>query len=167
MALAIERVTEKLKEKFGEDILDVTLNYDFMTYTLKRERIVEVIRFLYDDEELRFQFLTTMCGMHFPDAKEQLGMVYQLHNMYDNVRIRLKIFFPIDDAKVPTITNIFSTANWMEREAYDFFGIKFTGHPNMKRILNIDEMDYFPLRKEYAIEDATRTDKDDTMFGRV
>ena len=167
MALTIERVTEKLKEKFGEDLLEVTLNYDFMTYTLKRERIVEAIQFLYNDEELKFQFLTTMCGMHFPNAKEQLGMVYQLHNMIDNLRIRLKIFFPIADANVPTITHIFSTANWMEREAYDFFGIKFTGHPNMKRILNIEEMDYFPLRKEYAIEDATRTDKDDTMFGRV
>jgi len=166
MALTIERVTEKLKEKFGDDILDITLNYDFMTYTLKRERIVDVVRFLYDDEELKFQFLTTMCGMHFPDAKEQLGMVYQLHNMIDNVRVRLKIFFPLEDPNVLTLTGIFSTANWMEREAYDFFGIKFTGHPNMKRILNIDEMDYFPMRKEYAVEDATRTDKDDTMFGR-
>ncbi len=166
MALTTDRVTEKLKEKFGDDIIDITLNYDFMTYTLKRERIIEVIRFLYDDEELKFQFLTTMCGMHFPDAKEQLGMVYQLHNMYENVRIRLKIFFPIEDANVPTLTGIFSTANWMERETYDFFGIIFTGHPNMKRILNIDDMDYFPMRKEYAIEDATRTDKDDTMFGR-
>jgi|ERR1035441_4974120 NADH-quinone oxidoreductase subunit C len=166
MALTIERVTEKLKEQFGEDILDITLNYDFMTYTLKRERIIDVISFLYNDEELRFQFLTTMCGMHFPNAKEQLGMVYQLHNMIDNVRIRLKIFFPIEDPNVPTLTNLFLTANWMEREAYDFFGINFTGHPNMKRILNIDEMDYFPMRKEYAIEDGTRTDKDDTMFGR-
>ena len=166
MALTIESVTEKLKEQFGEDILEVTLNYDFMTYTLKRERIIDVISFLYNDEELRFQFLTTMCGMHFPNAKEQLGMVYQLHNMIDNVRIRLKIFFPIEDPNVPTLTNLFLTANWMEREAYDFFGINFTGHPNMKRILNIDEMDYFPMRKEYAIEDGTRTDKDDTMFGR-
>jgi NADH-quinone oxidoreductase subunit C len=86
--------------------------------------------------------------------------------MIDNVRIRLKIFFPIEDPNVPTLTNLFLTANWMEREAYDFFGINFTGHPNMKRILNIDEMDYFPMRKEYAIEDGTRTDKDDTMFGR-
>jgi NADH-quinone oxidoreductase subunit C len=166
MSLTIERVTEKLKEQFGEDILDITLNYDFMTYSLKRERIIDIISFLYNDEELRFQFLTTMCGMHFPNAKEQLGMVYQLHNMIDNVRIRLKIFFPIEDPNVPTLTNLFLTANWMEREAYDFFGINFTGHPNMKRILNIDEMDYFPMRKEYAIEDDTRTDKDDTMFGR-
>jgi NADH-quinone oxidoreductase subunit C len=166
MALTTDRVTEKLKEKFGDDILDITLNYDFMTYTLNRDRIIDVIKFLYEDDELKFQFLTTMCGMHFPDAKEQLGMVYQLHNLYENVRIRLKIYFPIEDPVVPTLTGIFSAANWMEREAYDFFGITFTGHPNMKRILNIDEMDYFPMRKEYAVEDATRTDKDDTMFGR-
>jgi len=166
MALTIDRVTEKLKEHFGEDVLDVTMNYDIMTYTLKREHIIDIIKFLYDDEELKFQFLTTMCGMHFPDAKEQLGVVYQLHNFYENVRIRLKIFFPLEDPFVPTLTNIFKTANWMEREAFDFYGIRFTGHPNLKRILNIDEMDYHPMRKEYALEDATRGDKDDTMFGR-
>ena len=166
MALTVERVTEKLKENFGEDILDITLNYDFMTYTLKRDKIIEVIKFLYEDEEMGFHFLTTMCGMHFPDAKEQLGMVYQLHNLRENVRIRLKIFFPITDPFVPTLTGIFSAANWMEREAFDFYGIRFTDHPNLKRILNIEEMDYHPMRKEYALEDATRGDKDDTMFGR-
>jgi NADH-quinone oxidoreductase subunit C len=65
-----------------------------------------------------------------------------------------------------TLTGIFSAANWMEREAYDFFGIRFKGHPNLKRILNVEDMDYFPMRKEYKLEDETRTDKNDTMFGR-
>ncbi len=167
MALAIERVTERIKETFGEDILDVTMNYDIMTYTLKRERIIEVIQFLFDDAEMRFKFLTTMCGIHFPNEKNQLGVIYQLHNMVDNVRIRLKIFFPLEDPVVPTLTNIYPCSNWMEREAFDFFGIKFSGHPKMTRIYNVDEMDYHPLRKEYALEDATREDKDDSMFGRA
>ncbi|MEI6815444.1 MAG: NADH-quinone oxidoreductase subunit C [Bacteroidota bacterium] len=167
MALAIERVTERIKETFGEDILDVTMNYDIMTYTLKRERIIEVIQFLFDDAEMRFKFLTTMCGIHFPNEKNQLGVIYQLHNMVDNVRIRLKIFFPLEDPVVPTLTNVYPCSNWMEREAFDFFGIKFSGHPKMTRIYNVDEMDYHPLRKEYALEDATREDKDDSMFGRA
>jgi NADH-quinone oxidoreductase subunit C len=86
--------------------------------------------------------------------------------MPKNWRIRLKTFFPIADPQVPTLTPLFSSANWQERQEFDFFGIKFTGHPNLKRILNMDEMNYHPMRKEYPLEDGTRTDKNDSMFGR-
>ena len=68
--------------------------------------------------------------------------------------------------RVFSATALFATANWMERETYDFFGVQFLGHPNLKRILNVDEMDYFPLRKEFPLEDQTRVNKDDDMFGR-
>jgi NADH-quinone oxidoreductase subunit C len=78
----------------------------------------------------------------------------------------MKIYTPISKPDVFTAVNIFSTANWLEREAYDFFGVNFVGHPNLIRIMNVDEMDYFPLRKEYQLEDQTRVDKDDDMFGR-
>ena len=67
---------------------------------------------------------------------------------------------------MPSITSVFSAANWMERQEFDFFGIIFTGHPNLKRILNMDEMTYHPMRKEYPLEDGTREDKNDKMFGR-
>jgi NADH-quinone oxidoreductase subunit C len=82
------------------------------------------------------------------------------------VRLRFKIFVPVAAPDVFTACNLFSSANWMERETYDFYGVNFVGHPNLKRILNVDEMDYFPLRKEYPLEDQTRIDKDDEMFGR-
>jgi NADH-quinone oxidoreductase subunit C len=84
----------------------------------------------------------------------------------ENVRIRMKIYTAIEDPKIFTATRLFESANWMERETYDFYGVNFVGHPNLKRILNVDEMDYFPLRKEYPLEDQTRIDKDDQMFGR-
>jgi NADH-quinone oxidoreductase subunit C len=84
----------------------------------------------------------------------------------DNVRIRLTVYTDILTPDVFTASKLFSSANWMERETYDFFGINFVGHENLKRILNVDEMDYFPLRKEYPLEDQTRIDKDDQMFGR-
>ena len=86
--------------------------------------------------------------------------------MQDNVRVRFKIFTDINQPDVYTVTGLFSAANWLERETYDFFGVNFIGHPNLKRILNVEEMDYFPLRKEYPLEDQTRIDKDDQMFGR-
>jgi NADH-quinone oxidoreductase subunit C len=93
-------------------------------------------------------------------------VIYHLHNWPENVRLRVKIFFPADDPHVPTATTLWPTANWMERQEYDFFGVVFTGHPDLRRILNVDDLDVFPLRKEYRLEDGTRTDKDDRFFGR-
>ncbi len=163
----LNTVAEKLKSKFDDAILSAEQSYDFPVFIIKREKIFEVVKFLKEDSELDFGFLTTLCGLHYPDNKgQELGVMCQMHNLPKNWRIRLKTFFPINDPEVPTMTPLFSTANWMERETYDFYGIIFKGHPNLKRILNMDEMNYFPMRKEYALEDATRTDKDDTMFGR-
>jgi NADH-quinone oxidoreductase subunit C len=71
-----------------------------------------------------------------------------------------------ENPQIDSIESVFGAANWQERETFDFYGIEFLGHPNLKRILNVDEMDYFPMRKEYPLEDQTRTDKDDTYFGR-
>lgn len=89
-----------------------------------------------------------------------------LHSWTNNVRVRIKVYVPIAEPNVPTLTNLFASANWMERESFDFFGINYVGHPNLKRILNIEDMDYHPMRKEYPLEDATREDKIDALFGR-
>ena len=160
-------VQDKLKAQFGEGIISSEILYDYPVFTIKHELICDVVRFLYNDEELAFQYLTTLAGIHYPDNKgKELGVIYHLHNLPKNLRIRIKIFFSISDPVVPTITPVFSAANWMERQEFDFFGIVFTGHPNLKRILNMDEMTYFPMRKEYPLEDGTREDKDDKMFGR-
>jgi NADH-quinone oxidoreductase subunit C len=165
-AIAAPVIEEKLRNKFGEHLLSVEES-DMPVYFIRPESVDDIVKFLYDDEELKFRFLTTMCGLHFPFQKgRELGMMYQLHNLEANTRIRLKTFFPIENPTVPTLTRIFATANWMEREAYDFFGIKFSGHKDMRRILNVDDMVAFPMRKEFPLEDGTREDKDDTMFGR-
>lgn len=132
-----------------------------------RERVQDFLLFLRDDEAMGYNFLTTLVGMHFPaDPGRELGVVYHLHNWPQNRRLRVKVFFPIDDPHVPTASTVWPTANWMERQEYDFFGIEFTGHPDLRRILNVDEMTVFPMRKEYRMEDGTRTDKDDRFFGR-
>ncbi|MDQ3046054.1 MAG: NADH-quinone oxidoreductase subunit C [Bacteroidota bacterium] len=165
--LLLTTVQEKLRANFGDKLIASEMIMDYPCFTVERNSIEEIVRFLYNDEELAFQYLTTLGGLHFPDNKgKELGVMYMLHNLPKNLRIRLKIYFPISDPAVPTITTVFSAANWMERETYDFYGVIFTGHPNLKRILNMDEMTYHPMRKEYPLEDGTREDKDDRYFGR-
>jgi NADH-quinone oxidoreductase subunit C len=104
--------------------------------------------------------------LHFPGTEKPFALMIQLHSLVFNIRLRFKCYTSADDVIFDSLTPVFSAANWMEREAYDFYGFLFNGHPNLKRILNVDDMDYFPLRKEYPVEDLTRYDKDDTLFGR-
>lgn len=160
-------VGDKLKATFGDALISAEQHYDFPVFVIRKDAIYDVMKFLKEDEESAYTFLTTLCGLHYPDQKgHELGVMYQLHNLPKNNRIRLKTFFPVSDPQVASVTPLFATANWMERQEYDFFGIIFKGHPNLKRILNMDEMTYHPMRKEYPLEDGTREDKDDKMFGR-
>ncbi len=165
MDTQLEKIISILKEKFEADIIRSEEIGDFPTITIKPANVVEIIKLLYNHPETRFQFLTTLCGIHFPELN-QIAIMYQLHNMVSNQRLRLKLYVPVDNPVVPTLTSVFPGANWMERETYDFYGVVFQGHPNLKRILNVDDMIIFPLRKEYPLEDQVREDKNDTMFGR-
>jgi NADH-quinone oxidoreductase subunit C len=167
MALTNETIQQKLVEKFGAGVTAFEEPYGMLTFEAPKEMNLKVLQFLYDDPELQFQFMTDLCAVHYPDnAGRELAVVYHLHNLAANIRIRFKVFTAIDTPDVYSASALFSAANWMERETYDFYGVNFVGHPNLKRILNVDEMDYFPLRKEYPLEDQTRIDKDDAMFGR-
>lgn len=162
-----EIVKQKLIEKFGENISGFSEPYGMLTFEAPKELNLKVLNFLYDDNELKFRFLTDLCGVHYPENKgRELAVVYHLHNLEDNIRIRFKVFTDINQPDIYTATGLFSAVNWLERETYDYYGVNFVGHPNLKRILNVDEMDYFPMRKEYPLEDQTRIDKDDEMFGR-
>lgn len=167
MVLSNEIIIERLKDKFGEQLTGFSITYGLLEFESHPEINLKVLSFLYDDPQLGFRFLTDLTGVHYPaDTDRELAVVYHLHNLKENIRIRVKVFVPVKQPDVYTATGLFSAANWMERETYDFLGINFIGHPNLKRILNVDEMDYFPLRKEFPLEDQTRIDKDDEMFGR-
>ncbi len=161
-----DRVKMALDARFREDILSYEQQYDMMVITVNKKCINEILRFLYDETFLKFQFLTTLCGIHYPESDKPLGVVYHLHSFKNNQRIRIKTFTEINNPVFPTATNIWKTANWMERETFDFFGLVFDGHPNLKRILNTDDFEGFPLRKEFPLEDQTREDKNNSMFGR-
>ncbi len=167
MSLTNEIIQAKLVEKFGDTVTNIEQPYGLFSFEVPKDLNLKVLQFLYDEPELQFRFLTDICAVHYPDfIGRELAVVYHLHNLVQNVRIRMKVFTSIAQPDVFTATKLYSSANWMERETYDFYGVNFVGHPNLKRILNVDEMDYFPMRKEFPLEDQTRIDKDDEMFGR-
>ena len=167
MAISNEYIQQKLTEKFGDQVFNFEETYGMLSFEAPKDLNLKVMQYLYDEPSLGFKFLTDLCAVNYPDETgRELAVVYHLHNLVQNTRIRFKVFTSIATPDVYTASQLFSSANWMERETYDFFGVNFVGHPNLKRILNVDEMDYFPLRKEYPLEDQTRIDKDDEMFGR-
>jgi NADH-quinone oxidoreductase subunit C len=162
-----EFLIERLQQQFGDHIRSVEVTYGMASIVVQPGIILDMLKWLYTDNILKFQFLTDICGSHYPDLKgEELCVIYHVQSMENNIRLRIKSFLPVNKPEIPSVTPLYSSANWMERETYDYYGILFTGHPNLKRILNADEMDYFPLRKEYPLEDATRADKEDKYFGR-
>lgn len=167
MLLTNETVKLRLVEKFGDQLIGWGEPYGMLTFTAPKELNLKILQFLFDDEQLHFKFLADLQAVHYPDNKgEELAVVYHIHNLRDNIRIRFKVFTDITKPDVFSATALYQSANWMERETYDFFGVNFLGHPNLIRVLNVDEMDYFPMRKEFPLEDQSRIDKDDAMFGR-
>ena len=161
-----EFVLEAINREFPDAVIASSEPFGFLTIEVKKEELKKIIHHL-KESSLRFIFLTDICGIHYPEDKEkELGIIYRLHNLEDNIRIRIKSFFSRENAEVDTITDLYSGANWMERETFDFYGIKFKGHPDLRVIVNSEDLGYHPLLKEYALEDGTRTDKNDTMFGR-
>lgn len=167
MTAADEQTLALLKEQFPDIEWLFDDSYGMLTLQIPAARNIEIIQWLKDDPRTAFAFLTDICGIHIPqDMNKELGVIYHLYNMHENRRIRLKLFVPIGQPHVHSLVKLWPSANWMERETFDFFGIEFTGHPDLRRILNVDDMDYFPLRKQYHLEDPNRTDKEDIFFGR-
>ncbi len=159
-----EDVLKKFLERFDSAEFQVNEPYGLLTISVISNKIHDVMAFFRD--KMDFNFLTDLCGIHYPEMEKALGVVYHIHNLQDNIRLRLKTYVSVDNPHVPSSTDLYESANWMERETYDFYGIIFDGHPNLKRILNVDYLDYFPMRKEYPLEDPTREDKEDRFFGR-
>lgn len=160
-------IQKKLEDKFGDLVTGFEEPYGMLTFETNKDNNIKMLQYLFDDTELGFRFLTDLTVVHYPEqTRRELAVVYHLHHLLENVRIRFKVFLDVNHPDVLTATSVYACANWLEREAYDFFGVNFVGHPNLIRIMNVEEMNYFPLRKEFPLEDQTRVDKDDAMFGR-
>ncbi len=165
--LTNQAVAEEIVRKFGDDVFDFEEPFGMLTLSTTREQIIPMLEYLKDHPEFKIGFLTDITGVHYPDnVGREFCVVYHVHSFIQNFRARIKVFLSEADLHIPTASDIYASANWMERETFDFFGIIFDGHPNLKRILNMEEMDYHPMRKQYPLEDATREDKIDALFGR-
>ncbi|WP_183575353.1 NADH-quinone oxidoreductase subunit C [Mucilaginibacter sp. X5P1] len=161
-----EELLKKINAKFDQQITVVGEPYGLLTIETSRDHIIDLLDFLKNDTVMQFIFLTDITGIHYPEQASPIGVIYHLHSLVNNVRIRIKVFLPADDYHIPTATTVWNGANWMERETYDFFGVIFDGHPDLRRILNVDDMTAFPMRKEFPLEDPNRVDKKDYFFGR-
>lgn len=157
---------EKLQGNFPAKIVEIPDAHHLLTILVDVENITAVLRFLKLDSELQFVHLTDITAVHYPHLEKEFAVVYHIHSLIHNIRIRVKVFLYGPNPEIPTATVIWKGANWMERETYDFFGVNFIGHPDLRRILNVDDMDVFPMRKEYPLEDPNRVDKKDLYFGR-
>lgn len=140
-------------------------DYAMLNVLTSSDRIIGLVQLLKDQNG--FIYLTDLCGSHYPErVGAEFEVVYHLHNLVENHRVRIRVHLAETQLTLPSLVSLYAGANWMERETFDFYGIHFEGHPNLKRILNMDDMDYHPLRKQYALEDETRDDKNNTFFGR-
>jgi len=157
-------IQAKLSDKFGEKISAVSEPYGLLTFVTTKDVIINVLSFLKND--LNFNFLTDITAVHYPEKEHGIAVVYHLHNMAERLRVRIKVFISEQNPTIPTATVVWKGANWMERETYDFFGIKFEGHPDLRRILNMDDLGVYPMLKQYPLEDPNRVDKKDEFFGR-
>jgi NADH-quinone oxidoreductase subunit C len=147
----------KLKEKFPDSILEISDFRNDLTGVVRKEDIVSICIFLRDDTELSFNFLSDLCGVDYLERKPRFDVVYNLYSINKNHRLRLKVRVE-EGESVPSVTPVWSTANWHEREVYDMFGINFDGHPDLKRILMADDWEGHPLRKDFPLT------KEEVMF---
>lgn len=161
-----EALLLRLQDRFLDTIVNTDAPYGLLTIEVNKDQIIEVLEFLKKDVELQFIYLTDITAVHYPERDLSIGVVYHLHSFVNNLRIRLKVFINGENPEIPSATVLWKGANWMERETYDFFGVRFLGHPDLNRILNVDDMDVFPMRREYPLEDPNRVDKKDYFFGR-
>jgi len=144
---------EKLKEKFGAAILESSDALGQHAVVIARDQAPEIFRTLHDDSEFAFEFLMDVTAVDWLDRKPRFDVVYQIKSISKNHRLRVKIRVGAgDEAWVPSAHPVWKSADWLERECYDMFGIQFRGHPDLRRILLYDAFVGHPLRKDYPYQ---------------
>jgi len=146
--MATLNITDKIKKKFGASVVDTHSFRSDETVVVKKESIKEICTFLRDDKELNFDYLLDVCGVDYLPREPRFEVVYHLHSISKKHRLRVKVRLA-DGEKIASVVDVWKTADWVERETYDMYGIEFEGHPDLKRIYMDDDWVGYPLRKDY------------------
>lgn len=155
MNMTFQEISDKLKENFKDAILEVKIVSPADSYVkVNSNSWREIARYLRDDPSLKFDYLMCLSGVDY--GKGMLGTVYNIYSMTHKHRVNIKIEVSSDTSEISTVADIWPTANWHEREVYDMFGIKFIGHPDLRRILMPDDWEGHPLRKDYQVAEFYR-----------
>ena len=141
---------EHIAGALGSAVLDHAIAYGELTILVDPARIVDVVTFLRDDPECRFISFVDVCGADYPEREKRFDVVYHFLSPHKNQRVRVKVMAD-DVVPVPSITSVFRGAEWFEREAYDLYGVLFSGHPDLRRILTDYGFDGHPLRKDFPL----------------
>lgn len=148
----IEAIITLVKDKFPDVVIDSQIFRDELTISIEKEYITEVARFLKEHNQLDFNFLSDLCGVDRVETDGIFEVVYHLYSLKKNHRLRLKVPILSSEPAISSVVNVWKTADWHERETYDMFGIRFDGHPDLRKILTPDDFEGHPLRKDYPVE---------------
>ncbi len=162
MDLALKDLGEYIAGQLPEDIIGTDVHLVELTVSAETDAIARVLTFLRDDVNCRFKQLVDICGVDYPEREPRFDVVYNLLSLTNNNRVRVKVKTG-EETPVPTVTGIFSSANWWERETWDLFGIYFSGHPDLRRILTDYGFDGHPLRKDFPLTGYVEVRYDDEL----
>jgi NADH-quinone oxidoreductase subunit C len=165
MSAELQALSDHIASSLGETIEDRAIAFDELTIVARREDIVRVVTFLRDDPQCRFVCFIDICGADYPARENRFDVVYHFLAPHHNRRIRVKVMTD-EVAPVPSLVSLFPAANWYEREAYDLYGILFSGHPDLRRILTDYGFEGHPLRKDFPMTGYVEVRYDDGQ-GRV
>ncbi|MDH3889978.1 MAG: NADH-quinone oxidoreductase subunit C [candidate division Zixibacteria bacterium] len=155
MAAMEEQLRGFIKERFGDAIISEDDFRGDQSFFIKPQALIDICQALLDDTELNFKFLADLTAVdwlgHRREKDGRFEVVYNLYSIAHSYRFFLKVRLPAEDPSIATLCDLWPSANWMEREVYDLFGIVFVGHPELTKILTPDELDGHPLRKDFPL----------------
>jgi len=152
ISMALTTTLARIKDQFQEDIVELHQQLGQDTVIVSRSALVKLARFLKEEPELQYNYLMDLTAVDYFKRKPRFEVVYHFLSLKNRFRVRVKVPVGEPDPELDSLVSLWPSANWYEREVYDMFGIKFQGHPNLKRILMYPEFEGHPLRKDYPID---------------
>jgi NADH-quinone oxidoreductase subunit C len=160
MPVAFNDLAARVSDRLKTAVVSTAVAHGELTIAIKRESIIEALTFLRNDTAFQFEVLIDICGVDYPDRAERFDVVYHLLSPRLNQRLRIKTTTD-EVAPVASVNDVFPAANWYEREVYDLYGIRFTGHPDLRRILTDYGFQGYPLRKDFPLSGYVEVRYDD------